>query len=84
MKKTTPTGDVARMIDVVHPWIHEVSVASIYEDDTKIGKELKSVNFSFILTNHDATISDDEALSVQNLIISNMKQHGFELRGIES
>lgn len=36
MKKNTPTGDVARMIDTIHPWIRTVTVASVYEDDSKI------------------------------------------------
>ena len=33
----TPTAEVARLIDTTHPWITDVSVASIYEDSTKVG-----------------------------------------------
>lgn len=84
MPKHTPTGDIARMIDSLHPWIQNITVASVYEDAARIGIGKKSVNFAFILSNHDATISDDDALKVQNLIIDAMKKHGFELRGIES
>lgn len=84
MPTHTPTGEVARIIDSLHPWIRNVTVASVYEDNIRIGVGKKSVNFSFTLSNLDATISDDEALKVQNLTIDAMKNHGFELRGIES
>lgn len=34
----TPTGDIARIIDAMHPWITELRVDSIFEDEEKIGK----------------------------------------------
>lgn len=80
--KTTPTGDIAKILDSVHPWIQNVIVASVYEDDEKLGKENKSVNFSFVLSNLDGTISDSEALHVQNLAIETMQSHGYPLRMI--
>lgn len=54
---------------------------SIYRDAEKIGHDKKSVSFSFVLSNTEGTINDEEALSVQNLIISNMKEKGYNLRG---
>jgi phenylalanyl-tRNA synthetase beta subunit len=72
MDTHTPTAEVARIIDAVHPWIGDVRVDSIYEDSGKIGEGKKSVNFSFLLSNHDATISDIEALTVQNQIIETL------------
>ena len=82
MDTKTPTAEVARIIDSVHPWIHQVIVDSVYSDEGKIGIGKKSVNFSFILSNHDDTISDVEALEVQNKIIEALKTHGYELRSI--
>ncbi len=81
LPETTPTGDIATIIDTVHPWISHVIVDSIYQDSERVGEGKKSVNFSFILSNQDGTISDNEALEVQNLVIETMKQHGYLLRG---
>ncbi len=36
MDTHTPTGDIARIIDAVHPWITEVHVDSVFTDETKI------------------------------------------------
>ncbi len=80
MPENTPTGDIAHIIDAVHPWIENIFVDSVYMDEVKIGKWLKSVNFSFRLSNHDATITDTEALGVQNMVIEKMKEHGYSLR----
>lgn len=82
MDASTPTGEVARIIDTLHPWVRDVSVSSVYVDAGKIGEGKKSVNFAFILSNMDATIQDEEAMQVQNHIIESMKTHGYELRAI--
>lgn len=42
---------------------------------------MKSVNYAFILSNTEGTITDEEALSVQNLIINTMMDHGYTIRG---
>jgi phenylalanyl-tRNA synthetase beta subunit len=39
------------------------------------------VNFAFTLSNHEATITDEEALSVQNMVIEKMGEKGYNLRG---
>lgn len=80
MDARTPTGEVARTLDALHPWITGVHVDSIYEEEEKIGTGKKSVNFWFTLMNHDATISDEEALAVQTLIITEMGKKGYFLR----
>jgi hypothetical protein len=49
MEDTIQTGSVALLIESEHPWIHNVVVDSVYQDDDKIGKGKKSVNFHFIL-----------------------------------
>jgi phenylalanyl-tRNA synthetase beta chain len=80
MEKNTPTGDVARHLSSFHPWISNVVVDSIYEDEAKVGAGKKSVNFAFTLVSHDATISDEEALRVQGLMIEEMGKKGYSLR----
>ena len=49
MDEKVQTGEVAKLIDSEHPWIHDVVVDSIYRDAEKIGAGKKSVNFSFTL-----------------------------------
>lgn len=49
----TPAAEVARIIDAVHPWIQNLRVDSVYEDEAKLGKGIKSVNFAFILSNRE-------------------------------
>jgi phenylalanyl-tRNA synthetase beta chain len=80
MQSNTPTGDVARTLDTLHPWIWDVYVASIYEDDMKLGAGKKSVNFAFTLSNHDDTISDEDAMKVQDMVIEEMGKKGYDLR----
>lgn len=80
LPKNTPTGHVARILDGLHPWIHNVRVVDTYEDSEKIGEGKKSVTFAFILQNEEATITDTEAMEIQNHIISNMETHGYSLR----
>lgn len=80
MSEKIETGPMAHLIDALHPWIANVVVDSIYRDPSKIGAGKKSVNFSFTLTNMDDTISDEDALTVQNSIITKMQEHGLELR----
>lgn len=36
MDEHTPTGDVARLLDALHPWITHVTVDSIFTDSQKI------------------------------------------------
>jgi phenylalanyl-tRNA synthetase beta subunit len=48
----------------------------------KLGAGKKSVNFAFTLSNHDDTISDEDAMKVQYMVIEEMGKKGYELRGI--
>jgi len=77
----TETGEIARDIEAIHPWISRVTIDSVYRDEEKIGSEKKSVNFAFVLQSMDGTISDTEALDIQNSIIEKMKASGYSLRG---
>jgi phenylalanyl-tRNA synthetase beta subunit len=74
------TGPIALAIESHHPWISGVSVGSIYRDDERLGSGNKSVNFVFTLCSHEHTISDEEALHIQNEIIETMRSKGCEIR----
>lgn len=74
MPEQTRTGEVATIISSIHPWIQDVIVDSIYRDTAKLGENIKSVNFSFSLQSDESTISDDEALRIQDTIISRMQE----------
>lgn len=80
MDEDIHTGPIALAIESHHPWISTVTVASIYRDTDRIGAGNKSVNFTFSLTSHEHTISDDEALRLQNEIIETMRSKGCEIR----
>ncbi len=80
MDENVHTGTIALEIESQHPWISSVYVGSIYRDDTKLGNNKKSVNFVFSLQSHEHTISDDEALDLQNKIIETMKQKNCLIR----
>ncbi|MFZ2256367.1 MAG: hypothetical protein WAW59_07245 [Patescibacteria group bacterium] len=82
MSETTRTGDIATLLSSVHPWITGVVVDSVYRDESKIGKDKKSINYSFSLQSDESTISDDEAMNIQNMIIDTMKEKGVELRAL--
>jgi len=82
MDESIHTGPIALDIESFHPWIGSVHVGSIYRDEAKLGANKKSVNFVFSLCSHEHTISDSEALTLQNNIIENMKQKGCHIRSI--
>ena len=80
MDELVHTGPVALDIESHHPWISDVYVGSIYRDEVKLGANKKSVNFVFTLCSHEHTITDEEALTIQNAIIETMQSKGCELR----
>lgn len=81
LPRTAETGKVANKIASVHPWISNVIVDSVFEDAEKVGKDVKSVNFSFIVQSPDSTISDDEAQKIQQSVIEAVEKMGYKLRG---
>ena len=82
MDESIHTGPIALDIESFHPWISDVSVESIYRDEAKVGVNKKSVNFVFTLQSHEHTISDQDALSIQNNLIETMKTKGCHIRSI--
>ncbi len=82
MDESAQTGKIAQDIETFHPWISTVHVGSIYRDENKLWVGKKSVNFVFSLTSHEDTISDNEALIIQNGIIETMSLKGCHIRSI--
>lgn len=82
LPKKVETGEIARKIAEVHPWIRDVVVDSIFEDAEKIGENLRSVNFSFVIQSPDATLNDDETGKIQESVIAKIAEAGYKLRGM--
>ena len=82
MTESTRTGEIATTISALHPWIRDITVDSIFRDDDKIGTDKKSVNFAFSLQSDESTISDDEAMNIQTMIIEKMAEQGIAIRGV--
>jgi phenylalanyl-tRNA synthetase beta subunit len=61
--------------------ISNPKVVDIFEDNVKVGEGLRSVTFSFELRDMTKTITDEEALSIQQKIISGLERDGIKLRG---
>jgi phenylalanyl-tRNA synthetase beta subunit len=57
-------------------------VDSIYRDESKVWVNKKSVNFAFSLCSDESTISDDEAMNIQNMIIEKMAGQGIAIRWV--
>ncbi len=74
------TGKVAWILEWIDPLVSEVRVEDIFIDEKKVGTWKKSVTFSFILRSFEGTITDEEALSIQNRLIEKMNEKGYSLR----
>lgn len=80
LPKHTEIATVARKIEETHPWISSVVVDSIFEDAQKVGENMRSVNFAFVIQSPSSTISDDEAKNIQESVISAVESLGYKLR----
>lgn len=80
LDKTTETGEIAREIEAVHPWISGVVVDDIFVDTEKVGENKKSVTFSCVILSPESTISDDEAKNIHASVIKKIESLGFKLR----
>lgn len=79
LAKTMSTGEVARKIAETDSRIHSICVVDVYEHE-KIGAGNKSVTFSFVIEDRTKTITDDEALEIQENIIGNLEKESIMLR----
>lgn len=80
MDSQTPAGNICEQIASVHTYITAVGVKEVYEDKVKIGDGKKSVLFQYELRNPQATMTDEEALAIQEAIITKMASQGILLR----
>ena len=80
MTEPVRTGEIATTISALHPWIRDITVDSIFRDEAKVGADNKSVNFAFSLQSDESTISDDEAMAIQTMIIDKMAEQGIAIR----
>ncbi len=82
----SPEGiPVALLLELVrssHEWVSEVGVSEIYRDEQHIGADKKSVVISFLIRNPLSTITDTEALQIQETVIQNLAHAGYPLRGV--
>lgn len=75
-----PVGDVVSEIANVHPLLSDFQVVDIFRDATKVDPDKKSVTFSFLIQDPTKTITDEEALAIQQAIITELETKGRMLR----
>ncbi len=80
MDDKTVIWDVISKINSLDELIRWVSVLDIYRNEEKIWKEKKSVVFSVKLLDYEKTITDQDAMRIQNAIISELKKNSIEIR----
>ncbi len=80
MDARTPTGDIEREILDMHELIRSVSVIDVYEDSDRIETGKKSVSFRIRMQEEDGTITDEQALAIQDRIVSMLSVRGILLR----
>jgi len=82
LPESTPVAVVIELVGSVHDWISDVWVSEIYRDEKHIGTDKKSVIVSFLIQNPAATITDEEAGKIQQIVIGTLAEKGFSLRGV--
>ncbi len=80
MPESTPVAVVTAIVRASHEWVSDIGVTEIYRDEKHIGIDKKSVVVSFLIRNNTATITDEEALKVQETVISKLGENGYQLR----
>ncbi len=80
MPEPTPVAVVTAIVRASHEWVSDIGVTEIYRDESHIGIDKKSVVVSFLIRNNAATITDEEALKVQETVISKLGENGYQLR----
>ena len=78
--ETTPVSTVIAKIVSVSPLLSNFSVVDEFRDAVKIGEGKKSISFSFLIQDITKTITDEEALVIQEQIIAKLEGEGIELR----
>ncbi len=79
-EETTPVSTIIAKIASVNPLLSNFAVVDEFRDATKIGAGKKSISFSFLIQDLTKTITDEEALVIQESIIKKLEGEGIELR----
>ena len=77
-----PSGDIAAKILSTHPLVQDVRLVDTFRDTERIGADKKSLTFAFTIQDPDRTITDTDALAVQEAIIATLADDGITLRSI--
>ncbi|MDD2565339.1 MAG: hypothetical protein PHY51_00680, partial [Candidatus Gracilibacteria bacterium] len=80
MDEKTPVGDIISSISNIDTLIKNVRIIDIYRNSEKIGENKKSVTFSVYIQDYTKTITDEDALIIQNKIIDFLAKENIELR----
>lgn len=78
--ETIPVAVVLEHVKHAHEWISDIGVSEIYRDEKHIGVDKKSVIVSFLIRNNVATITDEEAGKVQDIVVKKLSENGYNLR----
>ena len=81
MSETTPVAVITDLVRASHEWVSDIGISEIYRDETHIGAHKKSVVVSLLIRNPEATITDSEALKIQETIVQKLDTEGYKLRG---
>lgn len=79
-EETIPVSTVIAKIASVSPILSNFSVVDEFRDAQKVGEGKKSISFSFLMQDLTKTITDEEALVIQEQIIAKLEGEGIDLR----
>ena len=82
MPETTPVATLVQLVRASHEWISDIGVTEIYRDEKHIGIDKKSVVISLLIRNPEKTITDEEAAKVQEAVVAQLSEKGYQLRGV--
>lgn len=82
MPETTPVATLVKIVRESHEWVSDIGVIEIYRDEKHIGVEKKSVIVSLLIRNPEKTITDEEAGKVQETVVAQLSEKGYQLRGV--
>ncbi|MBP7806401.1 phenylalanine--tRNA ligase subunit beta [Candidatus Gracilibacteria bacterium] len=80
--ETTPVATLVKLVRESHEWVSDIGVTEIYRDEKHIGVDKKSVVISLLIRNPEKTITDEEAGKVQETVVAQLSEKGYQLRGV--
>lgn len=80
MPETTPVTTLVGLVRESHEWLSDIGVTEIYRDERHIGVDKKSVIISLLIRNPEKTITDEEAQKVQEIVLTQLSEKGYQLR----